>query len=64
LPLRLAELPTVVTRVLSSSGELGGVGEEGVPTIAPAIANALFAATGEPVTALPFERAGWQLDTA
>jgi isoquinoline 1-oxidoreductase beta subunit len=39
------------------------VGEEGVPTIAPAIANALFAATGEPVTRLPLQRAGWMQET-
>jgi isoquinoline 1-oxidoreductase subunit beta len=64
MPLRPAELPPVVTRVLSGAERIGGVGEEGVPTIAPAIANALFAATGEPVTSLPLQRAGWQLDVA
>lgn len=61
LPVRLHELPPIVAEVMSGSDAIGGVGEEGVPTIAPAIANALFKATGEPVTRLPLERAGWTL---
>ena len=57
--LRLAELPPLKLAVVPSSAPAGGVGEEGVPTIAPAIANALFAATGKPITRLPLARAGW-----
>jgi isoquinoline 1-oxidoreductase beta subunit len=57
--LRMAELPPLTLAVLPSSAPAGGVGEEGVPTIAPAIANALFAATGETITRLPLARAGW-----
>lgn len=38
-----------------------GAGEEGVASIAPAIANALYAATGLGVTRLPLNRAGWEL---
>lgn len=61
MPVRMHELPPIVAEVISGSEVIGGVGEEGVPTIAPAIANALFKATGEPVTRLPLERAGWTL---
>lgn len=57
--LRMAELPPLKLAVVPSSAPAGGVGEEGVPTIAPAIANALFAATGEPITRLPLARSGW-----
>lgn len=48
--------------VLVQSGErIGGVGESAVPTLAPALANALFAATGERVRALPLARSGFAL---
>jgi isoquinoline 1-oxidoreductase beta subunit len=34
-----------------------GVGEPGTPVIAPAVANALLAATGQPISRLPFVEA-------
>jgi isoquinoline 1-oxidoreductase beta subunit len=40
------------------------VGEDGPPTIGPAIANALLAASGVAVTRLPLTRAGWSLASA
>jgi isoquinoline 1-oxidoreductase beta subunit len=40
-PVRLAEMPQVDVQILNSGNALGGVGEPGVPCVAPAIANAL-----------------------
>jgi isoquinoline 1-oxidoreductase beta subunit len=55
--LRLAEAPVVET-VLVPSGEFwGGVGEAPMGAVAPAILNAVFAATGKRVRTLPLRRA-------
>ena len=55
--LRMNEMPQVETYFLSSgnrySQEWGGVGEPGTPPLAPAIANAVFAATGQRIRSLP-----------
>jgi isoquinoline 1-oxidoreductase beta subunit len=52
--LRMSEMPRHVEVHLVPTGEKqGGVGEPGVPPIAPAVTNALFAATGRRVRALP-----------
>jgi isoquinoline 1-oxidoreductase beta subunit len=56
----MAELPPLDLLVVGNGERAAGVGEEGVPTIAPAIANALFAATGKPVGQLPLTNAGWR----
>jgi isoquinoline 1-oxidoreductase beta subunit len=51
---RLAEAPVMVVHIVDSpSGRLGGVGEPGTPPIAPAVANAIFAATGQRLRTLP-----------
>jgi isoquinoline 1-oxidoreductase beta subunit len=58
--IRLNEMPTVkVTAIpnpttLSRTATIGGVGELGVPTLAPALANAYFKLTGTRVRSLPF----------
>lgn len=52
--LRIAEAPkTVHVEVIASDGPPGGIGEPGVPPVAPALANALFALTGTRVRDLP-----------
>jgi isoquinoline 1-oxidoreductase subunit beta len=51
--LRLDEMPDIEVHIVKSSEHPGGVGEPGTPPIAPAVANAVFAATGKPVRKLP-----------
>jgi isoquinoline 1-oxidoreductase beta subunit len=52
--LRIDETPQMEVHIVSSGEKPGGIGEPGVPTVAPAVANALFAATGIRVRSLPF----------
>ena len=55
---RMADAPVIETHfALSGGGKWGGVGEPGTPPIAPAVANAIFAATGKRVRALPLKNA-------
>ncbi|MEM7569886.1 MAG: molybdopterin cofactor-binding domain-containing protein [Pseudomonadota bacterium] len=51
--LSLAEMPEVSVEVLKSDGPIGGVGEPGVPPVAPALANAVFQWSGKRVRKLP-----------
>lgn len=51
--LRIHEAPAITVHILSSAEAPGGVGEPAVPPIAPALANALFAATGQRLRDLP-----------
>lgn len=53
--LRIDRMPAVEVHIVPSSEPPTGVGEPGTPPIAPAVANALFAATGKPVHALPLK---------
>jgi len=48
------EMPRVEVHIVESAEAPSGIGEPGVPTLAPAVANALFAATGKRLTRLPF----------
>ena len=52
-PLRINEMPRVEVHIVPSSEKPTGVGEPGVPPIAPAVANALASATGKPLHSLP-----------
>ena len=51
--LRMDEMPVIDVHIVASSFEPGGVGEPATPPIAPAVANAVFAATGRRIRALP-----------
>jgi isoquinoline 1-oxidoreductase beta subunit len=51
--LRMAEMPVVEVYIVSSNEAPGGVGEPGTPPIAPAVCNAIFAATGKRIRKLP-----------
>ena len=55
-PLRIDDMPTVEVHIVPSGAAPTGVGEPGVPPIAPAVANALFHLTGQRVRRLPFAR--------
>ena len=49
----LDEMPAVETHIVESTAEPGGVGEPAVPVVAPALANAVFAASGRRLRRLP-----------
>jgi isoquinoline 1-oxidoreductase beta subunit len=51
--LRINEMPAIEVHIVPSSEKPSGVGEPGVPPIAPAVANALAAATGKRLRSLP-----------
>jgi len=51
--LRLNEMPNVEVHIVPTTDKMGGVGEPGVPPIAPAVANAVFAASGQRLRQLP-----------
>ncbi len=55
--LRIDAMPKVEVHIVASTEAPGGIGEPGLPPLAPALANAVFAATGKRVRKLPFEAA-------
>jgi isoquinoline 1-oxidoreductase beta subunit len=57
----MAQMPAVELHLMDSDADPSGIGEEVVPLVAPALANAIFAASGERVRALPLSRSGWHL---
>jgi len=54
--LRINEMPKVEVHIVPSPEAPTGVGEPGVAPIGPAVANAIFAATGKRVHLLPFPK--------
>ena len=59
--LRIDEMPAVAVAIIADADRPGGIGEVGVPCIAPAVANALAVLTGKRVRALPIR---WSTVTA
>ena len=55
-PARIPEMPKVEVYIMKSTAAPSGIGEPGVPPLAPAIGNAIFAATGKRLRSLPFDR--------
>lgn len=51
--LRISEMPFVDTILVASDSPMGGAGEPGVPPVAPAVCNAIYAATGKRIRRLP-----------
>jgi isoquinoline 1-oxidoreductase subunit beta len=62
--LTLAQTPKIEVSILQSDAPVGGVGEEAVPPVAPAVANAIFSATGQRLRSLPLMRQGFTLADA
>jgi isoquinoline 1-oxidoreductase beta subunit len=54
-PLHMSEMPRVETHIVPSTAAPGGMGEPGLPPLAPAVANALFALTGKRQRSLPLK---------
>ena len=55
LPLRIGEMPAIEVHIAPSTEKPSGVGEPATPVVAPAVANAIFAATGKRLRKLPFD---------
>jgi len=54
-PTHISEMPQVDVHIVASQADPSGIGEPGVPPLAPAIGNAIFAATGKRLRSLPFD---------
>ena len=52
-PLRLYQCPPIAVRILENGPKIRGIGEPGTPPAAPALANAIFALTGQRIRSLP-----------
>ncbi len=55
--LRIHEMPQIETHIVLSTEKPGGIGEASTPSIAPAVANAIFKATGKRLRRLPMRDA-------
>jgi isoquinoline 1-oxidoreductase beta subunit len=59
--LRMHEMPRLELIVMDSDETPAGAGEPAVPSVAPALCNAIAAATGQPIRSLPLAKAGYTL---
>jgi isoquinoline 1-oxidoreductase beta subunit len=55
---RMPQVPPITVALITNGEKPGGMGEAGVPLVAPAISNAIFALTGKRIRALPLEDGG------
>ena len=55
---RMNQVPPVQVELIQPGGKPGGLGEVGVPLVAPAVANAVFALTGKRIRSTPLEDGG------
>ncbi len=53
LVMRMKDMPKVEVHIVQSTEKMGGVGEPGLPPVAPAVTNAIFSATGKRIRQLP-----------
>ncbi len=53
--LKISQTPEIVTHIIDSDADPDGAGESGLPTVAPALANAIFDLTGQRIRTLPFD---------
>jgi len=53
LPMRIGEVPVIETHLVKSAESPGGIGEAPTAAVGPAVANAIFAATGKRIRTLP-----------
>ena len=61
--LTMAEMPRFECHIMPSTAPPGGIGEPGTAPIGPALANAIYAATGDRVRSLPLSKHGYALST-
>lgn len=57
----MANMPEIEIHMIKSEGEIGGVGEAGVPAVAPALTAAIFDATGDNIRNLPITESGYEV---
>jgi isoquinoline 1-oxidoreductase beta subunit len=56
--LKYNECPKIETHIIASTDDPAGAGETGLPTVAPALANAIFTLTGNRIRKLPLDKMG------
>lgn len=56
--IRMSQTPQMEVHLAAGKGPQGGIGEPGVPPIAPALCNAIFSATGKRIRRLPVDEEG------
>jgi isoquinoline 1-oxidoreductase beta subunit len=54
-------MPKISVSIIKGAEQPGGIGEAGTPPIAPAVANAVFAATGKRLYSLPIVKQGFNV---